>query len=65
MKFAIIAAGEGSRLAQEGIVSPKPLIEVAGQHLIDRLMDVFREVGASELWSATTSVQRSQPISPK
>lgn len=50
MKFAIIAAGEGSRLAQEGIVSPKPLIEVAGQHLIDRLMDVFREVGASELW---------------
>lgn len=50
MKFAIIAAGEGSRLAQEGIVSPKPLIEVAGHHLIDRLMDVFREVGASELW---------------
>lgn len=50
MKFAIIAAGEGSRLAQEGIVSPKPLIEVADQHLIDRLMDVFREVGASELW---------------
>lgn len=50
MKFAIIAAGEGSRLAQEGIVSPKPLIEVTGQHLIDRLMDVFREVGASELW---------------
>lgn len=50
MKFAIIAAGEGSRLAQEGIVSPKPLIEVADQHLIDRLLDVFREVGASELW---------------
>ena len=47
MKFAIIAAGEGSLPSSwEGIVSPKPLIEVAGQHLIDRLMDVFREVGS-------------------
>lgn len=28
MKFAIIAAGDGSRLAQEGITEPKPLVRV-------------------------------------
>ena len=37
MKYAIIAAGEGSRLAREGIWEPKPLVEVGGERLIDRL----------------------------
>ena len=50
MKYAIIAAGEGSRLAQEGILQPKPLVEVAGHKLIDRLLGEFRSVGASALW---------------
>ena len=49
MKYAIIAAGEGSRLAQEGIRSPKPLVEVAGEKLIDRLLRVFIDNGASEV----------------
>ena len=49
MKYAIIAAGEGSRLAQEGIKSPKPLVEVAGEKLIDRLLRVFIDNGASEV----------------
>jgi NDP-sugar pyrophosphorylase family protein len=49
MKYAIIAAGEGSRLAREGIDSPKPLVEVGGERLIDRLMRVFRENGATEI----------------
>ena len=31
MKFAIIAAGEGSRLSQEGIVMPKPLVRIGGE----------------------------------
>ena len=26
MRFAVIAAGEGSRLAQEGVEQPKPLV---------------------------------------
>lgn len=30
MRYAIIAAGEGSRLHQEGIAVPKPLVTVAG-----------------------------------
>ena len=38
MKYAIIAAGNGSRLAQEGITVPKPLVEINGERLIDRLV---------------------------
>ena len=49
MKYAIIAAGEGSRLAQEGIAAPKPLVEVNGEKLIDRLIRVFTDCGAEEV----------------
>ena len=31
MKYAIIAAGEGSRLQQEGVVLPKPLVKLRGE----------------------------------
>ena len=41
MNFAIISAGEGSRLAAEGIDTPKPLIIINGIPLIDRLIDIF------------------------
>ncbi len=41
MRFAIIAAGEGSRLAAEGVNAPKPLVKVNGEHLIDRLIRIF------------------------
>lgn len=41
MDYAIIAAGEGSRLAQEGVKWPKPLVRLNGVALIDRLIDVF------------------------
>lgn len=49
MKFAIIAAGEGSRLAAEGVKCPKPLVTVGGEHLIDRLMRIFMANGAEEI----------------
>ena len=48
MKFAIIAAGEGSRLAAEGVNSPKPLVEICGEALVDRLLRIFCRCGASE-----------------
>jgi len=49
MKYAIIAAGEGSRLAAEGIETPKPMVKVHGEHLIDRLVRVFMHNGAEEI----------------
>ena len=49
MKYAVIAAGEGSRLIEEGITTPKPLIEVNGERLVDRLLRIFEAQGASEV----------------
>lgn len=49
MKYAIIAAGEGSRLAAEGISMPKPLVRVGGEPLIDRLIRIFLDNGADEI----------------
>lgn len=41
MNYAIIAAGEGSRLAKEGFPLPKPMVSLHGKMLIDRLINVF------------------------
>lgn len=47
MKYAIIAAGEGSRLAAEGVAEPKPLVRICGERLIDRLVRIFSDNGAT------------------
>jgi NDP-sugar pyrophosphorylase family protein len=49
MNYAIIAAGEGSRLAQEGVEAPKPLVRLNGVSLIDRLIHIFCKNNAESL----------------
>ena len=49
MDFAIIAAGEGSRLVQESVTTPKPLINIQGCPMIERLIRVFLKNGASSI----------------
>ena len=49
MNYAIIAAGEGSRLAQEGVALPKPLVNLNGTPMIKRLIDIFMRCNAISL----------------
>lgn len=49
MTYAILAAGEGSRLAAEGIRAPKPLVKINGEYLIDRLIRIFMNNDAEEI----------------
>lgn len=58
MNFAIIAAGEGSRLANEGVVKPKPLVELNGVPIIERLIRIFARNGAN---SISIIVNEKQP----
>ena len=41
MKYALIAAGEGSRLLAEGIKEPKPLVKINNTPLLSRLFNIF------------------------
>lgn len=49
MHYAIIAAGEGSRLANEGVQCPKPLVRVGGTTLLERLTGIFMRHGAESI----------------
>lgn len=49
MNFGIIAAGEGRRLAQEGVEKPKPLVELEGTPMIGRLIGMFAALGAGRV----------------
>lgn len=49
MKFAIISAGEGFRLSQEGVALPKPLVQLNGVAMIDRLIQIFMRNGADKV----------------
>lgn len=49
MNYAIIAAGEGSRLVQEGVKLPKPLVNLNGTPMIKRLIDIFMRCNATSL----------------
>lgn len=49
MNYAIIAAGEGSRLVQEGVALPKPLVDLDGRPMIKRLIDIFIDNNAETI----------------
>lgn len=47
--FGIISAGAGSRLKQDGVKLPKPLIEIEGEPMIGRLIKLMESSGASSV----------------
>lgn len=49
MNYAIIAAGEGSRLAQEGVAKPKPLVDICDEPMIGRLINLFCRCNAESI----------------
>ena len=49
MRFGIISAGEGSRLASEGFSQPKPLVPICGVPMIERLIRIMNSCGAERI----------------
>ena len=49
MEFAIIAAGEGSRLRNEGFKFSKPMVVLHQLTLIERLIQIFANNNASKI----------------
>jgi NDP-sugar pyrophosphorylase family protein len=48
-QFAIIAAGEGRRLSEEGVAQPKALVCINGEPLLTRLVRIFNACGAERI----------------
>lgn len=49
MNYAILAGGHGSRFTKEGVATPKPMVEVMGQPMIGRLIDILTNCGADAI----------------
>lgn len=61
MRFGILAGGEGSRMAIEGVSVPKALIPLSGTPAIHRLINIFENCGAE---SISIFVNRNLPDIP-
>ena len=48
-QFAIIAAGEGRRLSEEGVTWPKALVPLNGEPLLSRLVRIFNACDAERI----------------
>lgn len=57
MNFGILAAGEGSRLAGEGITLPKPMVEINGEPMIGRLLRILGDCGADKVAVITNATR--------
>lgn len=49
MKLAIIAAGRGLRLKEEGVILPKPLVNIKGTPLIKRIIEISLRNGVDSI----------------
>lgn len=59
MHYAIIAAGLGKRLINEGINTPKPLIKIGQETLIHRLIRIFNNNDAEHIYIICNTQQRA------
>jgi glucose-1-phosphate cytidylyltransferase len=48
MKVVILAGGMGSRISEESIIKPKPLIEIGGKPLIWHIMKLYSQHGLKD-----------------
>lgn len=48
MKAIILAGGMGSRLAEETVLKPKPMVEVGGRPILWHIMNIFSTHGITE-----------------
>src|SRR5438093_1435944 len=48
MKAIILAGGFGSRLSEETVVRPKPMVEIGGKPILWHIMNIYSAHGVNE-----------------
>lgn len=59
MEYVILAAGQGSRLVKEGETTPKPMLDILGRPMIERLIDVLMRSDAEKIHIVTNPAMAS------
>jgi len=52
MKIVILAGGKGTRLSEETVVKPKPMVEIGGKPLLWHIMNIYGQYGYKEFMVA-------------
>jgi glucose-1-phosphate cytidylyltransferase len=48
MKVIILAGGMGSRLSEETVLRPKPMVEIGGKPMLWHIMNIYGACGINE-----------------
>ena len=48
MKAVILAGGRGTRISEETILKPKPMIEIGGKPILWHIMKIYSSYGINE-----------------
>mgnify|MGYP000933693653 FL=1 len=48
MKVVILAGGLGTRISEETVIKPKPMIEIGGKPIIWHIMKIYAQHGYNE-----------------
>ena len=48
MKVVILAGGLGTRLAEETVIKPKPMVEIGGRPILWHIMKIYSSYGFNE-----------------
>lgn len=60
MNYAILSAGEGSRLKAESVNVPKPLVKIGNAFMIERLLSIFWDNNAESIHVITNQQRQTQ-----
>ena len=48
MKVVILAGGYGTRISEESVLKPKPMIEIGGRPILWHIMKIYSHFGLNE-----------------
>ena len=57
MKCVILAGGKGTRISEETIQRPKPMIEIGGRPMLWHIMKIYAQLTASRISSSAAATK--------
>ena len=65
MNLIIPMAGKGTRLRPQTLTTPKPLIEIAGRTIVQRIVDLLSNSGVNQIQNIGFIIEQKSPETEK